>query len=480
MAVFPRLGLLFISFLLPLGIIAAWVMGSVWIGILVGIVAVLSWWKPQWMLLILIGFAPFVRSPRSDLVSPEFIAQTKTLFTFVYCVVWCLRRPHISGGISLPNWLRVFLFLWFSLLALSLINAFDGLAASKYICGSVAGVGLFIIAYFEAENMGRKILVVTFLVAGVITFISLLQFVMASFHLFPFLWKFLMAPREVSYLQFDTSTQQVLYRVAGTFLHPNQLGTYFLFLIPLAVALLPLPVFKGWKRVGFIIFIGLMFIGIYVTNSRASIFGLAVSLLVLGVHRGYRWLAAGGGILVFVVLSAFLFSQPFNDYLRKVTRWETGISSRGQVWTNVKELIEKNKAWGVGPGNLPERYVSDFGFFVFENPGEWRDQMVSFHTLGDVLIQSCHAHNLYLQMAAELGILGPPLFFLGIGLIIFNGVKKARGLPVNTLERALGVAAFAICVGFIGWGFFDTQLTFTRFSLNLLAGPLLALGVRAC
>jgi O-antigen ligase len=258
------------------------------------------------------------------------------------------------------------------------------------------------------------------------------------------------------------------------------MGLYLAILIPFAVALLHVSAVKRGVRTLLLAGILAMTVGVWATNSRGAALFLITALLFLGLHSNYRWIL--GGLLALIVLAGVRFSFSASpatlQNVLEAARVRTGLSGREMVWRNTFQLLQQAPPFGYGPGNFSREYVAHFGFFVPNNRGERAMQMWTLQTSGEGVDVNFHAHNIYLQLAGELGLLGPLLFLAGLFAVIVHSERRGRRWPARSHRRALVLATAASAVGLAAFGLFDSQLVFTVGSVNQVAGALLAIGLK--
>ena len=163
--------------------------------------------------------------------------------------------------------------------------------------------------------------------------------------------------------------------------------------------------------------IGLIAAASVLSLSRGTMVGLAAGLawMVLVDRRHVRLVLVGGVLALAVALlvirsdpsrfeTALLYKQKVADY---------NVTTRYDAWNAAAELAVENPLLGVGPGN--------FRFYYNEQTG----RPVGTHNL-------YVAHNAYLDVAAELGLLAMILFLLYLGMMMSRLTVAARrgyGLP---------------------------------------------------
>ncbi len=157
--------------------------------------------------------------------------------------------------------------------------------------------------------------------------------------------------------------------------------------------------------------IGLIAAATVLSLSRGTMVGLAAGLVwMVVVDRRHIRLVLGGGVLAVTVALLVIRSDPSRFetallYKQKVADYN--VTTRYDAWTAAAELAVEKPLLGVGPGN--------FRFHYNEQTG----RPVGTHNL-------YVAHNAYLDMAAELGILGMVLFLLYLGMMMSRLTVAAR------------------------------------------------------
>jgi hypothetical protein len=213
-------------------------------------------------------------------------------------------------------------------------------------------------------------------------------------------------------------------RASGTMGHPNQQGMYHvLFTVPLVGLLMV----RNWI---WRIFAALVMLAslcaIIVTVSRTSWISsaLAVTTIVLMAWRNGRisragWLSLGAALL----LGATLVGAFSNLIITRLTKADEGAStSRIHLAMLALEHISHHPIIGVGPGNyvnakLAESEGVQWIFNAWLPQGKPRTaRFIGNMEMGEIEIEhswyhtSLPAHNKYLLVTAELGLIGLALF----------------------------------------------------------------------
>ena len=210
-------------------------------------------------------------------------------------------------------------------------------------------------------------------------------------------------------------------RVSAPYGDPNATGSYFALLLPIALALTLQS--SGWRRWCYGLMSALIALALWMSGSRAALVAIAVvgagALLVR--QRGAaatKRIGVAAAAAAALLLLALAFPNPLFD--RASTSGALGI--RAEMARVAGRLWQTNPVLGVGVG----QFLQKSGGFV-------QDEYVRS------LYGRENAHNNFLQILAELGLVGLAAF--GLALLAALGHPAPFGL------RA-GIAAFLItCLG---------------------------------
>jgi putative inorganic carbon (HCO3(-)) transporter len=223
-------------------------------------------------------------------------------------------------------------------------------------------------------------------------------------------------------------------RAQASFAHPTALALYLILTFPTAFAL----GLRGARRLrplllacGALGLIGLMF-----TQTRGSIVGAAVALLILLSWAPFRRVALAGLAVTAVVallnVGAIAESQPVSvagERLATIATLKTRSDDRVEIWTATPAIIAERPFLGAGQGNFPEVSpdfaLSDVGGLAFD-----------------------HAHNLFLNVAVELGLIGLALLLLLL-VLLFQAARQAladRSAPLYPIALAASASLAGLLV----------------------------------
>ncbi len=426
-------GLVLLGLVLVTGLVLAWLplplAGMAVIGSLL-ILLVLT--RPVLGLLILVPLIPF-----SPLVSVHVggisVGGMEALLALALAA-WLLRMAA-DRQIIIPRaplvlpwliWLAVVLISWTQ--ALSLGSAFSETA--KWL--EMLALYLFVVA-----TVGRRHLpwlLAAFLVAGAAqAVVGIVQFVLR------------IGPE--GFLIFDGRYM----RAYGTFQQPNPYAGYLGLTLPLAygLALWGVECLRArsagtrlpWPALAAAAAFLLMIVAAYASQSRGAWIGIAAAIVVVTVVRSRRAAAWFAGLAAAAALAGALGAgqlvppsivQRFQDVLpvmqvpniatAEVTDANFPVIERLAHWQAALDMWRDHPWLGVGLGNYPAVYPA---YAV----GRWRDP------LG-------HAHNYYLNVSAETGLIGLlayATFWLSAFWLAWLTVHSTRGLERAAASGGLGV-----------------------------------------
>lgn len=243
------------------------------------------------------------------------------------------------------------------------------------------------------------------------------------------------------------------FRAFGTFGQPNPFGSFMALLLPLASGLTLATLLAAWQRkswqlLSLSMVLGgialILALGLFVSWSRGAwigaLGGLAAMLWVLPKKRwqGTAILLCGavvafGGIQLGILPASLVdravgFTEDFSGFqdVRGLTIDDDNFAviERLAHWQSAIEMNKASPWLGVGFGNYEVAY-SDFALINWQNP------------LG-------HAHNYYLNLLAETGIIGLSSYLV-LWIVIFGvtwSFLNDNAMTQDWIMRGIGVGLF--------------------------------------
>jgi O-antigen ligase len=216
-------------------------------------------------------------------------------------------------------------------------------------------------------------------------------------------------------------------------------------------------------RIGAAVGVPLCGFAIFLTLSRGGLVALGAAL-VAAIFVAGRWRPQVLAVTALVVLSGVVyfafFAPPMAE--QRVTQLEGG-TGRVDIWKVGWRMVEANPLHGVGAGNFQNSSVH----FLLQ-PGAI--------ARADFIVDTPKAaHNTYLGILAELGVVGLVLFLIILGFALTTTVKAMRAFArqgdrqMEIISRALFVAL----VGLLAAAFFGSREFSKQLWMLMALGPAL-------
>jgi O-antigen ligase len=254
-------------------------------------------------------------------------------------------------------------------------------------------------------------------------------------------------------------------RAAGPIADPNRWAQFLLVVLPLAVLRVRDEKSGKLRLVAGVCTLAILG-GIFLTYSRGGLVALAIVVACMLGMRALRWRQVVPAA-VFGVVLAVIMAPGVLERMRTVGGVPGLISDRhvsqsdGAVRGRLTEMMA---AWnvfldhplvGVGPGHFSTYYSMDY----------MADPEIAFRRIN----RPRHAHSLYLELAAETGLLGLTAFAAVVGVVLWRLTSVRRRLLAARPELAPWAAGFWVAIiAYLAAGFF-LQLSFQRYFWLFLA-----------
>lgn len=235
-------------------------------------------------------------------------------------------------------------------------------------------------------------------------------------------------------------------RMYSTLYNPN-LYSAFLLMIMGGTASMSIWTRHTWHRVGYLTLFAALGLCLILTYSRGAWLSVAALVFFFGLVWDKRlWL------LFLLVPPVLLFYHGgVTDRLLSIfyhSEADTSVSMRLDMWYSAIEMIIEHPLLGVG-----------WGAFKFVYP-------VYNELIQEAGITIFHAHNMFLNIWAETGILGFVCFFWFFYGNAYYGWKLLKMPQIDTFDRAAATMMIAAVVSQTICGFSDYDLFSTQISLT--------------
>jgi len=254
-------------------------------------------------------------------------------------------------------------------------------------------------------------------------------------------------------------------RATASFAHPNVLASFLVLSIPIALVL----VFRGsgLRRALMALAALAGSAGLALTLTRSGIVAAAISVVVLLWWAPFRRIAL---VLLLVFAVAAIFSPGDSRRSAQVSVVGQRLGTLGgedvarnpriAIWSATERVIADNPVLGVGEGNFPgassAQGLIDVGGVPYD-----------------------HAHNVFLTIAAETGILGLVFFLAFLGGTVQAGVRALRARTAEHYPLALAIVASLIGLLVVSLSEYPPRTNVLMATLLVEIGALVALARRA-
>lgn len=248
------------------------------------------------------------------------------------------------------------------------------------------------------------------------------------------------------------NSQDIAVRIYSVFTNPNIFAEYLVILTPLAVGTM-------WytksmkKKLTFIIGVGVLLLALLMTMSRGGWLGIFVAAFVFVLIVDKRLLVLAIPIVLIAV--PFLPKSILQRFISIGSNVDSSILYRTKIYQITANIIKDNFINGVG-----------FGYIPFKQVYETYIRTMPIY----------HAHNTFLEIFAEGGIIGLLVFLILIFSLIKNGLCYLTKSSDKYIKY-LGAGAMASLFGILANGMTEHILYMPRiiFTFWILVGLIICL-----
>jgi len=240
-----------------------------------------------------------------------------------------------------------------------------------------------------------------------------------------------------------------LVRATASFKDANTLGIYLSAITPLILGLF-FYYFKNKRKIIMSLVGFIALIGIILTYSRPTLLAIYIASLFLAIVKKDKVLIAF--LIIFTLISPFLLPRSVKDWARQVNynplRFMCN-DDRIAIYRNSFNMIRHNPLLGVGANTYMKNYK------IYKESPEYRNMVTS-----DYL----YAHNNFLHMAAEIGLIG-----LGIFIWLLYKLFKASMNIYKRLDdyflKIVSLSLSACLIAFLINGLTESSLYSSRVAM---------------
>jgi O-antigen ligase len=345
----------------------------------------------------------------------------------------------VQGALSAPKLLGLMLMLsWLALVTAGEREHRERIFSHPaFLFVLVLFVGWSLISATWAENPGAAVVGFTRYLPNAMLFLIVFAAVRTREHLLWVVGAFVIgAFLSGLYGLIVPAPPQDIGRLAGAGGDPNETAAAMVAGLALATALGIAVRGKPLVRLACAVAGVICMLALFLTSSRGGLIALGVALIAAvflgGRRRGTMLFAALGAVLVTV----FYFATIAPDSVRERVTHPEGGTGRVDIWTVGWRMVQDNAIEGVGSGNFTTASIH----YLLEPGALLRD---------DFIVDTPKvAHNTYLQVLAELGVVG---FVLFVTILLFSFVCafKAHRVAAAAGDRELDIIARATVVALV-------------------------------
>lgn len=239
-----------------------------------------------------------------------------------------------------------------------------------------------------------------------------------------------------------------LKRATAAFPNANVFGVYLSAITPLIIGLF-LYYYKGRKKIIMFIFSVLAVCGAAITFSRGAVLGLYIGVLFLSILRRSRLILIS--LLFLLLVFPFLMPKSVKDWARKVNYNPIIFmcnADRISLYKNTLNMIRHHPVLGVGVNTFSKNYLR----YKLPEPEDARTD------------DSMYAHNNFLHMAGEIGLLGLSMFLWLLWALFKKCLEIYRKLKDEYL-KVVSLSLLACIIAFLINGLTETSLYYSRVAM---------------
>jgi colanic acid/amylovoran biosynthesis glycosyltransferase len=236
-------------------------------------------------------------------------------------------------------------------------------------------------------------------------------------------------------------------RISGPVGDPNFFAQVLLLLVPLGLSLV-----WGEQRLSLKLLaltsVGAVVAACILTYSRGGALALGIVVVLSLLTLGLTWQRVASGLLPLFVGALLFVPSDFVGRLATIEQLfqsaddtefhDSSVNERRLVAAAAWEMFKDHPVLGVGAGNYSAHYT--------EYSGRVGSAAMDYREPGVIR----HPHNLYLELAAERGLLGLGMFFALIG-VAFHSLSRSRQGYLGSGEVSLAHMARSLQIALIGY-----------------------------
>ena len=341
-----------------------------------------------------------------------------------------VRRRNLSLPTGWLSWTVMFFVLWTGVSAALSDNAQWALTSWFYQIIAGGGIYYLVRTYISTPKQWRYFLQCVLGTAILVCFIGVYEYIFVP-------------NQHINEWVDATQFPKLMRRMSSTLMNPNLLGAYLLMILSVSISYL-LVYWKGLtnkilsraykKQIYMMIPVALiLFVTLLLTYSRGIWISFGAMVIYWGIFVERRLLLS----LLAVPIILYFYDGEIATRLWSIFQGhDTSADLRWALWDSTMYIVRENPIWGIGWNTFYLVYP-DYNYYI-QGP--------------NVLMY--HAHNLYLNMLAEIGIPGLISFIT----VLLGHVITSIRLQGDVFRKAASISVGALAVGVLVSGLSDFEL----------------------
>lgn len=235
-------------------------------------------------------------------------------------------------------------------------------------------------------------------------------------------------------------------RLAGFFPHPIPAAGFFSTLAIFSVSLFLFKKTSAREKALIGALLVIFLTGVLLSQSRTYYVSLAATLPLIFLKKNLKTAAAGTAVFVLFILIAVIFFPPFRSRAASIVDVRNNPSNveRLYLWKVAVDMVKDHPVAGVGY----KRWREEVPDYSPKYSSEWKFTSAAFH----------HAHNEYLTVAAETGLIGLVLF-VSLWLYVFYLAFQETRFQPDGVPKALNIGTCAALLNLFIGGIFEENFS---------------------
>lgn len=231
--------------------------------------------------------------------------------------------------------------------------------------------------------------------------------------------------------------------LVGFFGHHIEAGGFFSTLAVLSICLISF--WQKSKRLNLMLLalLFLLLLGVFFSLARTYYVSLLITVLMVLIRKNWRTSVLYISIIAVFISTIMVISPHIRERVFSISDLKKNLSNveRLYIWKTSVDIIVDNPISGVGFKQWRNRFPEYAGKYS----DYWRFTEGAYH----------HAHNLYLSVAAETGIVGLSIFLIFWLYLLYNIFNNAKRFSEGSFDKAFTLGTMFGLINLLIGGLFE-------------------------